>query len=153
MKTLHRRVILLWSVRVLILAGILGAVVAAVAALGLQRPPVYGVVAGASVFLLGVAHSVAHHRRWRFGLEDDSLELQRGVVTHVDSSVPYVRIQHVDTQRNVFARLIGLSSVVVYTAGSRGADVTIPGLTPSGARALHDRLRELAISSEPEDGV
>jgi membrane protein YdbS with pleckstrin-like domain len=153
MNALHRRVILLWSARVLVLAAILGAVVAAISTIGFQQPPVYGALLGAGAFVLGVAHSVAHHRRWRFDLEEDSLELKRGVITHVDSSVPYVRIQHVDTQRNLLARLVGLSSVVVYTAGSRGADVTIPGLTPSRARALHDRLRELAISSEPGDGV
>jgi membrane protein YdbS with pleckstrin-like domain len=153
MESLHRRVILIWSGRVLVPAVILGVVVAAVAMLVLQRTPLYGVALGAGVFVLGVLHAIAHYRRWRFELQEDALELRHGVFTHVDSSVPYVRIQHVDTERNPLARLVGLSAVVVYTAGSRGADVTIPGLTPARARELHDRLRELAIRSEPEDGV
>lgn len=153
MQALHRRVILLWSIRVLVLAAIVGAIVAGIASMLLQRTPLYGALLGGGVFVLGALHAVAHYRRWRFDLQEDALELQRGVLTQVDSSVPYVRIQHVDTQRNVLARVLGLSSVVVYTAGSRGADVTIPGLTPGRARALHDRLRELAIHSEPEDGV
>lgn len=153
MHTLDRRIILLWSIRVLAFAAIVGAVVAVVATGLFQQTPLYGVLLGGLIFVLGVLHAIALYRRWRFDLEADSLELKRGVVTHVDSSVPYVRIQHVDTQRNLFARLVGLSSIVVYTAGSRGADVTIPGLAPSRARALHDELRELAIRSEPEDGV
>jgi membrane protein YdbS with pleckstrin-like domain len=127
--------------------------IAAVTTLVLQRSPLYGVALGTGVFVLGVGYAVAHYRRWRFELQEDALELHYGVFTHVDSSVPYVRVQHVDTERNLLARLVGLSAVVVYTAGSRGADVTIPGLTPARARELHDRLRELAIRSEPEDGV
>ncbi len=51
-----------------------------------------------------------------------------GVAT--DTSVPYVRVQHVDTTRGPVERAIGLASVVVYTAGTRGADITIPGLRP-----------------------
>ncbi len=143
----------MWAVRVLVLAVVLGVVVAAVATLVLQRSPQYGFALGTGVFVLGVGYAVAHYRRWRFELQEDALELRYGVFTHVDSSVPYVRVQHVDTERNLLARLVGLSAVVVYTAGSRGADVTIPGLTPARARELHDRLRELAIRSEPEDGV
>lgn len=153
MQTLHRRIVLLWSIRVLVVAAIAGAIVAIAATVLLQRTPLYGALLGGIVFVLGVLHAIAHYRRWRFDLETDSLELTHGVVTYVDSSVPYVRIQHVDTRRNLLVRLVGLSSIVVYTAGSRGADVTIPGLTPSRARVLHEELRELAIRSEPEDGV
>lgn len=153
MEALHRRVVLLWSIRALVLAVIVGALVGVVSVAIFERPPTYGLGIGGAVLVVGVLHALAHHRRWRFDLQEDSLELTWGVLTHVDSSVPYVRIQHVDTQRNVLDRLLGLSAVVVYTAGSRGADVTIPGLRPRRARALHDRLRELAIRSEPEDGV
>jgi membrane protein YdbS with pleckstrin-like domain len=41
----------------------------------------------------------------------------------------------------------------VYTAGSRGADVTVPGLTPVRADDLRERLKGLAIRSEGEDAV
>jgi membrane protein YdbS with pleckstrin-like domain len=41
----------------------------------------------------------------------------------------------------------------VYTAGSRGADVSIPGLRPERAEALRQQLRDLAIESEGEDAV
>jgi hypothetical protein len=153
MEALHRRVVVLWSIRVLVLAVLLGVVIGVASSMVLQRTPADGLAVGGAVLLAGVVHALAHYRRWRFEIQEDSLELTWGVLTHVDSSVPYVRIQHVDTQRNVLDRLLGLSAVVVYTAGSRGADVTIPGLTPQRARALHDRLRELAINSEPEDGV
>jgi hypothetical protein len=46
-----------------------------------------------------------------------------------------------------------LASCVVYTAGSRGADVRIPGLTPAGASDLREELKRLAIRAEGEDAV
>ena len=93
------------------------------------------------------------YRAWRYTLRDDHMYLERGVFTRVRTMVPYVRIQHVDTQKTVIDRILGLSRVVVYTAGSRGADVTVPGLLPDDAREMQERLRDLAIDSEDRDGV
>jgi membrane protein YdbS with pleckstrin-like domain len=93
------------------------------------------------------------YRRWRFEVAEDAVYLERGVLTHVTSVVPFVRVQHVDSQRGPVERAVGLASVVVYTAGSRGADVTIPGLSPDRADALRERLRRLAIESETDDAV
>ena len=66
-------------------------------------------------------------------------------------------MQHVDTQRGMVDRLFGLSQVVVYTAGSRGADVGIPGLLPKDADDIQEKLRKVAFESEVEgefgDGV
>ncbi|MFW5948277.1 MAG: PH domain-containing protein, partial [Halolamina sp.] len=55
--------------------------------------------------------------------------------------------------RSPLERLLGLSTLVVYTAGSRGADVTIPGLTPEHASTLQQRLERLTIESEEDDAV
>lgn len=105
------------------------------------------------VAALGVVRSVYRYRSWAYVVRPESLFLRRGVLTHVQSVVPYVRVQHIDTHRGAVERLFGLSSLVVYTAGSRGADVTIPGLTPERASALQARLERLAIESEEEDAV
>jgi hypothetical protein len=106
-----------------------------------------------ALFVLGIALTVARYRVWRYEVRDDSLFLERGVVTRVRTVVPYVRIQHVDVSRGPLERALGLASVVVYTAGSRGADVTIPGLTPERADDLQTRLKQLAIVAEGEDAV
>jgi membrane protein YdbS with pleckstrin-like domain len=106
------------------------------------------------VFLgLGLAWVVLSYRVWIYQIRDDSLYLERGVVTHVRTIVPYVRIQHVDTSRSALERALGLSTLVVYTAGSRGADVSIPGLKPNEARDLQQRLKELAIEADGDDAL
>jgi membrane protein YdbS with pleckstrin-like domain len=154
METLHARARLQWSLRALIFAAVLAGI-AYGATLLLDLSDVVLLIVGAFTFvgILGVVYAFALYRRWRFDLEADALYLVRGVVTHVETAVPYVRVQHVDTQRTPLDRLLGISRVVVYTAGSRGADVTIPGLTVERARALRNELRELAVNAEPDDAV
>jgi membrane protein YdbS with pleckstrin-like domain len=150
MKVLNPRVRLVWSVGAVTTAAVVGVGAAAidrfVVGVGLWIPALLAAVALAA----GVVHALLRYRVWRFELRDDDLYLERGVLTRVNTVVPFVRVQHVDTQRGPVERAVGLASVVVYTAGSRGADVTIPGLTPDRADALQEQLRRLAIESERE---
>jgi len=153
MESLHPRVRLLWAGRTAI-GGVVPAGLAALVDRFLLDLPIELAVAGWLVLVaLGVAHAVFAHRIWRFGLQEDALFLVRGVLTRTDTSVPYVRVQHVDTTRGPVERTAGLASVVVYTAGSRGADITIPGLEPERATELREQLRDLAIESEATDAV
>ncbi len=112
---------------------------------------------GPAVFLvllaLGVVMAVLRYRSWSYEVREDSLYLERGVLTHTRTVVPYVRIQHVDASRGPVERTLGLATAVVYTAGSRGADVSIPGLTTDRADDLQERLKRLAIAAEGEDAV
>ena len=154
MEALHSRMRVVWALSAFALAAAVGAVGLALrrllAAQFSTALPLWAVaLAGGVVALVGLAVAVLRYRAWRFAVEDDALYLERGVLTRVETAVPFVRVQHIDTQRGPIARLVGLSSVVVYTAGSRGADVTIPGLAPARARDLRDRLRDLAVESEP----
>jgi membrane protein YdbS with pleckstrin-like domain len=107
----------------------------------------------AAILLVGAALAVLRYRAWGYEVRDDGLYLERGVFTQVRTVVPFVRIQHVDSSRSPVERLAGLATTVVYTAGSRGADVTVPGLTPVRADDLRERLKRLAIRSEGEDAV
>lgn len=147
------RVRIAWAVGTLVSGFVLGALVAVgLAAFAREWVPV-GAAVTLLVGTLGLVFAVFRYRRWRFELQDDALYLERGVLTEVRTVVPFVRVQHVDTQRSPVERLLGLSSVVVYTAGSRSADVTVPGLTPDRADELQARLRELAAESDPGDAV
>lgn len=151
-RRLDPRVRLLWFGQSVLPAVVLAAI-AGVAGYALRgwvwpAPVVFTVL-----FALGTAHAVARFRRWQYEVRDDSLYLERGVFTEVRTVVPYVRLQHVDVSRGPLERALGLASVVVYTAGSRGADVTVPGLTPGDAEALQARLERLAIAAEGDDAV
>lgn len=152
-RTLDSRVRLLWIGRALVIGLVLGGVATAAMLSAAPEwvwigPAVFALVAG-----LGGVHAILLYRVWSYEVREDSLLLERGVITRVKTVVPYVRVQHIDTSRGPIERAVGISSLVVYTAGSRGADVTIPGLTPDEAADLQARLKVLAIESEGEDAV
>jgi len=152
MNALHPRIRIIWILRSAIGALLLGAAATGVA-LVLDEP--LTIPAGLTVLfvVLGVIHAIFRYRNWRYVVGDDAIYLERGVLTEIRTEVPLVRIQHVDSRRSAFERLVGLASTVVYTAGSRGADVTIPGLTPDAASDLRQRLKGLAIAAGEEDAV
>lgn len=152
MEALEPRAAAVWVVRAVIMAAVAGVAVV-VAGRFVPIPPLAGPGIGGVLAVLGGLHAILRHRRFRFELRDDALYLERGVIVQVSTVVPYIRIQHVDTRRGPLDRAAGLSSTVVYTAGSRGADVQVPGLSPDRAESLRDQLRELAIEREEDDAT
>ena len=144
---------LVWAVQSAALAVIAGAILFAIDLVWLPLPDPLPAGAALVLALFGVVSAVLRYRFWRYEIREDSIYLERGVFTRVRTVIPYVRIQHVDSSRRPVERAFGLASAVVYTAGSRGADVSIPGLTPQGADDLRERLKRLAIRAEGEDAV
>ena len=153
MERINPRIQFYWGLGALLLSAVVGGVAAGVLFWLDWGRPTLAVVPFALVAVLTLLHAHLRYRIWRFELQNDALFLHRGVLTRVRTVVPYVRVQHVDTQRNPIERVIGLSRVVVYTAGSRGADVSIPGLRPDRADELQERLRTLAGEHDTDDGV
>lgn len=155
MERLDSRVRYVWGVGALVAAVVLGVAAGVVTWFVRSQAlaPLVGGAVFAVVFVLGLALVVLRYRAFRFELREDTLYIERGVVTQVRTTVPFVRVQHVDSQRGPVERALGLASVVVYTAGSRGADVEVPGLDAARASELQERLRSLAIESEPTDAV
>ena len=162
MERLNPRVRVVWLVLAIVRSVVLGAVLVGIA-FGLTVTGVWGgssdvLIWGAvalAVFLGMFRIGVAWRRYtvWRFDVREDSLYIERGVFTRIKTVVPYVRVQHVDSRQSPLERVVDLATVVVYSAGSRSADVAIPGLTPERAEELREELRRLAIESEGEDAV
>ena len=151
-RSISTTVQLHWGLRVGIASLILG-VAAAAGAGAAEIDPVVAPAISGGVLVVGLVWVVLRYRAWVYQVRADALYLERGVTTHVRTLVPYVRIQHVDTSRSPLERALGLSTLVVYTAGSRGADVSIPGLTPEQAQDLQQRVKELAIEAEGGDAL
>lgn len=154
MRKLEKKIFWVWFAGGLITALIPGAVIGFLTGFLTS-------FSGFSGFTAGYAFSVVlistymkfRYRAWSFELREDHLYIEHGVFRKVKTMVPFVRIQHVDSQRGVIERTVGLSEVIVYTAGSRGADVTVPGLLPQDAEDIQEKLRDVAIESEDRDGV
>jgi membrane protein YdbS with pleckstrin-like domain len=153
MNRLHPRIRVVWVLQAVVTAVVLGIVALLVSRLAFSLPIWIPSAVFAVALAAGVGLALVRYHVWRYEVRDDALYLERGVFTRVRTVVPFVRIQHVDSSRGPLERLIGLANTVVYTAGSRGADVAVPGLTPDGADDLRERLKRLAIRAEGEDAV
>ena len=139
------RVVHLWRVAWI---GRTAAAVAAVLLLGrwIDGPPTSVLlVSAAALGLVGaVIWPPAQYRTWEYGVREREVWARRGVLSRTTSVVPLSRIQHVDTRQDVVERWLGLARVVVYTAGIRGAELTLPGLPADDAEALRDQLAALS---------
>jgi membrane protein YdbS with pleckstrin-like domain len=141
-----------WAISAALTAVILGLLTMAALTM-VDVDPIVGALSILVYLVLAMAWVVMRYRVWVYQIREDAIYLERGVLTHVRTLVPYVRIQHVDTSRGPVERALGLSTLVVYTAGSRGADVSIPGLRPHEASDLQQRIKELAIEAEGDDAL
>ncbi len=93
-------------------------------------------------------YSYFRYQNWFFQVHKDHLEINHGVFRKTSAVVPYVRVQHIDTNRGPLERILGLASLRVYTAGSKGADMRVPGLSKDRAEEMQDELKSKAIQSE-----
>ena len=152
MNRLAPRVQVVWIIRSALIATLIGGGLL-IAHVLLQAPLWLSPVGAGLILLIGVPIARLRYRKWGYEIRDDALYLERGVFTEVRTVIPYVRIQHVDSRRNPLERAVGLASTVVYTAGSRGSDVRIPGLTDEEAKGLRERVKQLSILSEGGDAV
>jgi membrane protein YdbS with pleckstrin-like domain len=102
----------------------------------------------APVAALGIAWTAyvpaAHYRHFTYQVGEVDVRVMHGWLTRHVSVVLHSRIQHVDTRQGPIERALGLAGVVIYTAGSVGAMVGIPGLAEREAEALRDRLAHLS---------
>lgn len=78
------------------------------------------------------------HASWR--LDDQSLEIHRGVLWKHRIAVPLGRVQHADVAQGPMLRYFGLGKLIIHTAGSSHATIELSGLTHGDAVALRDRL-------------
>lgn len=78
------------------------------------------------------------HTKWR--LVETGLEIHRGVLFRHQLSVPAARVQHVDVAQGPLQRKFELGSLIVHTAGTSNASVTLDGLAFDTAKELRDQL-------------
>jgi len=131
------------AMRRMILVGALAAFALVVAGIAVAASLPYIGVGGAVV--VGIVTAVGwrwigrNQRAWGYTERDDDLLVRRGVAFRELIVVPYGRMQFVDVTDGPVQRRFGLSTVQLHTAAAK-TDARIPGLTPSEAARLRDRL-------------
>ena len=95
------------------------------------------------VFGLG-AHSHLmpkwEYARCRFRVDAGGIEIHRGVFWRSIINVPRSRIQHTDVHQGPLQRRYGLGSLIIYTAGTQYASVSINGILKTDALSFRNIL-------------
>lgn len=92
------------------------------------------------VFLWNFINNWQWQKRSGYALRERDVIFKRGYLFERTTVVPFNRIQHVSTQRGVLDKMLGISTLQIFTAGGSGSDISIPGLTPSLAASLKEAL-------------
>ncbi len=141
---IRSRVRVAWTAKWL-LVGLIVAVGTLALSVGPPLRPL--VLAGAALLpIVGLASAIVRHRRFRYAVTDEAVYVRRGLFTVNETVVPPESIQQVDVDEPLLMRPFELVSVRIYTAGTFGGRVAIPGLLRGDATDLADRLDELARS-------
>lgn len=83
------------------------------------------------------------YRSWGYRIDERVLETRSGLLFQVRRLLPLTRLQHVDLHRGPIERAYGLATLVLHTAGTQEAKITIPGLDAEEAARLRDHLVEV----------
>jgi membrane protein YdbS with pleckstrin-like domain len=75
-----------------------------------------------------------------YAVRERDLVYRSGWIVQRISICPFNRIQHCAVTAGPFERRLNLSSLSVYTAGTEGSDLKIPGLPAETANVLRDMI-------------
>ncbi|MWV28702.1 PH domain-containing protein [Erythrobacter sp. GH3-10] len=76
-----------------------------------------------------------------FHMSDDRVRVVKGVMFHADTVVPFSRVQHLDVEQGPLERAFGIARLILHTAGTHNASVTLPGLAHADAVAMREEIR------------
>lgn len=145
MNPLHPRQLTLLRIHFAIAALVLlAAVVAGDVAMARQGWWPSGRASAAGAVLLLAAILLMPRRRyraWGFEAGEDELIVKHGLMIRKVTIVPFGRVQHIDVAQGPIQRMLGLATLVLNTAGTRGASVRLPGLLHGDAEAMRERIR------------
>ncbi len=82
------------------------------------------------------------YRRYRYRMDDDKVEIRRGIITITHSLVPIERIHQVQVAKGPINRMFGLANVNITTAGGIA---TMEYLDEEVAESIASKLNEYVV--------
>lgn len=107
---------------------------------------------------IGEIYARMSYTRWLYELGPSNLKLERGIIWKRYSNVPYNRVQNVDIQRGIIARMLGFSTIDIQTAGFSGVGRNGRGMSEGHIPAVSideaEKIREFLMKKiGKRDGV
>lgn len=122
--------------------------------IGTNPGPLIGMLAGAYAFasraplmavstligltLFGLALLIVAWLRFRYRVQQDAIQVHKGVFTRQRLTLQFDRIQNIRLERPPYLRLFGLVRLSIESAGSASQEVHLPGINREHAEQLRD---------------
>ena len=108
---------------------------------GRLPPGLVTAVVAALAFVALLLLPQRRYRAWAYDEGADELHISRGLLVRTRTVVPFGRVQHIDIAQGPVERRYRLATLILHTAGTRGAAVPLPGLDHHLAEQMRDRIR------------
>lgn len=69
------------------------------------------------IFLGALLFAWLTFTNYLFSMSDDSFKIKRGILSKTENAIPYRQIQNVDIERSLLFQMLGLSRLIILTAG------------------------------------
>jgi uncharacterized protein len=86
-------------------------------------------------------------KKWRYAIDENEIDLKRGVIVHKRTLIPLSRVQHVDTRQGPLLRWYKLASVTISTAATTHE---IPALDEFIADRVRNQISTYARLAEED---
>jgi uncharacterized protein len=87
------------------------------------------------------------YEMWSYYIHEDEIELHHGFIFRKKTTIPMVKIQHIDLKHGPILKHYGLATITFSTAAGSHE---IPGLTEEVAEELRNKISTLARLSNEE---
>ena len=116
----------------------------------------YGLKAGSVLLMLSIIFEAVavfaawlHYITYTYSLSDDALKIRKGILNKIEVSIPYRQIQNVTIERNLLFQVLGLSKLVILTAGDDESSKMVSNRDLSeGVFHAIDRKKAAAMQAE-----
>lgn len=89
------------------------------------------------------------YRHTSYSVDEQGIMIRSGVIWRSVVSVPQSRVQHTDVSLGPIERSLGLATLIIHTAGTQHASISLGGLSKEIAFAIRDYL----IDTDEQDAV
>lgn len=116
----------------------------------LQQPVYISLIAGGWI-ILTVGYAFIQAKSFfqkAYALRDKDVIYRSGWLVQKIKTCPFNRIQHSSVTTGLFERKFGLATLILYTAGTDDADLSIPGLKEADATAMKEWITQKIIDEE-----
>lgn len=98
------------------------------------------VIALLVVFVLNIVLVILSFSKRQYALRTHDIIYTKGLLVNTVTTLPFIRIQHIEISRSFLARKLNLATLNIYSAGSSGENLSIKGLPLEDANRLNDHI-------------